>query len=84
MTALLDKPTLPTRPPTRREKDRAISLVEATGLFVDRVTPYCIRAHIDDGRIRQYRYCDILGVISSSDPTAYVLGAFPLDYGGNR
>jgi len=82
MTALLDRPTLPTRPPTRREKDRAISLVESAGLFVDRTTPHCIRAWSAVGRYRMYRYVDVAGLIASSDPTAYALGAYQL--GGGR
>jgi len=82
MTALRDKPTLPTRPPTRKERDRAISLVESAGLFVDRTTPSCIRAWSEVGRYRMYRYVDVAGLIASSDPTAYALGAYQL--GGGR
>jgi len=84
---MTDSPTLSTRKPTRRERDHAISIVEAAGLIVDRTTPRCIRA-FSESRMpehvsqRMYRYCDIRGLLASSDPTAYALGAYQL--GGGR
>ena len=87
MTALLDAPTVATRPPTARDMQAAISLVESTGLYCEQrgacVYAWYVTTSPDGGPYSSgFRFVDVAGLLASDDPTAYALGC--LDLGGAR